>query len=988
MELYFESGYLEASYFGNLAIASSSVSVSAGVSAQGDIASVTGYYIPDYIVTDYFQSGLIVGNAVLMASFASVSAVNKTVNANAVFTATFIQTGTISHIEGADLFAFTNAAIAVQVSRLRDNNIAVSAVFSIAVDGIRIRLSAGDDSALFSFTANTVLARSRDYASSQSAAFSLAVDAVKTARASSSQQSQFTQTALASKAVVASANLLTHASIFVSRNVGNIQNGNRPRNLSSGAGFSTQAKFGSHSLSGGNNFNSNFVNNNFIVPTAAQSFYLEMWHYPTTSDANHEFFAMFEFFAISQTSTGKYKFQGYGGNPNSNNNVSLAYGYTHTVNHTLNQWNHLAVVHTSTHLAYYINGQRVYVATEGVNPIPYYGWGSLGNQSGALYGVGTHRTSNIICRGGPYLLDEVYFVHDTTLGQSPTSLTIDVPTQARSTTTETKFLYHFDNNANDDVSIQHQGAAGLTSVSSVSATVGFITNAQASISASSSVAAVIGTLETTNLVAFSDAAVITNGNRIRTSTADCSTSLSVSTTAFRIKQIASVISATASIDIQAIKTAVGASNNSIAFTQSSQAVKTVSTGSNVSSQTTFTGTISHIEGADLFAFTNSALTAAGLVNRSAVSNQTSAVIQTATALRIKQLTSGLSASHNLAGVVNSQTNGSANFALSVSIAVQGTKFKGTAVGVSSTFITTNFYYQDDYIQSGYYEQFETTAVKTARGTAAIQSVSTLTVGITASVFAALVAQSSSNVTATVKKTVSVQIANASLFAQTATATRIRPASAIFTVNTTITAQGIKGGEIALQAFTNASISLFSTVNRPSSAGLNTTVIFFVNTQDSLNIGGDSDLNVVSTFTASARKIAIAQAQIQAAGFVISVSVAQKTFLAQFATVSTLTASTVKVARGTATITSTGSVSATIGVRKPFTAAITSALTFVVAVRELRLDAIVYVIPAEGWSYRIEGETRLHTIISESRVKEIVGETRLHTINGESRIHII
>ena len=972
MELYFESGYLEASYFGNLAIASSDVSFTAGLNVQGDIASTTGYYIPDYIAVDYFFA-FVSASAAITSSFASVSAVNKTASANAVFTATFSQTGTISHIEGADLFAFTNAAIAVQVSRLRDNNIAVSAVFGIAVDGLRIRLSSGDDSAEFSFTANTVLARSRDYASSQSAAFSLAVDAVKTARTSSSQSSQFTQTALAIAQKIASANLLTHASIFVSRQIAEL----RPRNLPvtvSGSTYydATNKKFGTHSLHGSSTLNfdkrlttgANLPNN--ITIANGESFVLEAY---VRLGPNNSSILTVRIAGIQigiQTNGEK----GFASILDSTGNFIFSQESFNT--HSYNIFNHLLVVSNGTTASWYFNGNRRFTTSS--LPSAYF-------------------TSGVLLSGNvDYWIDELSFHKGTTLGYNPSSTTITVPTSARTNNnTYTQGLWHFDNNALDDFTatpLTFTGDAGLTSVSSVSATVGFITIGQSNLSVSSSVVAVIGTLETTNLFAFGDAAVITNGIRIRTSTAECATSASVSTTAFRIKQIASVISATASIDIQAIKTAVGASNNSIAFTQSSQAVKTVSTGSNVSSQTTFTGTISHIEGADLFAFTNSALTAAGLVNRSAVSNQTSAVIQTATALRIKQLASGLSASYNLVGVANSQSNGGANFALSVSMAIQGTKFKGTAVGVSSTFITTNFYYQDDYIQSGYYEQVETTAVKTARGTAAIQSVSTLTVGITASVFAALVAQSSSNVTATVKKTVSVQIANASLFAQTATATRIRPASAIFTANTTVTAQGIKGGEIALQAFTNASISLFSTVNKPASAGLNTTVIFFVNTQDSLNIGGDSDLNVVSTFTASARKIAIAQAQIQAAGFVISVSVAQRTFLAQFATVSTLTASTVKVARGTANITSTGSVSATIGVRRLATANITSALTFVVAIRELRLDAIVYVIPAEGWTYRIEGETRLHTILSESRVKEIVGETRLHTINGESRIHII
>ena len=103
---------------------------------------------------------------------------------------------------------------------------------------------------------------------------------------------------------------------------------------------------------------------------------------------------------------------------------------------------------------------------------------------------------------------------------------------------------------------------------------------------------------------------------------------------------------------------------------------------------------------------------------------------------------------------------------------------------------------------------------------------------------------------------------------------------------------------------------------------------------------------------------------------------------------TLTSTPVKRIVNNAAFSSLVSVNAIIGVRKLFTVNISSALTFVVAIRELRLDAVVYVIPAEGWTYRIEGETRLHKILSESRVKEIVGETRLETINGESRIHII
>ena len=988
-ELYFESGYLEASYFGTLAIASSGVSFTAGLNVQGDIASTTGYYIPDYIAVDYFF-GFVSASAAITSSFASVSVVNKTTSANAVFTAAFTQTATISHIEGADLFAFSNAAIAVQVSRIRDNNIAVSAVFSIAVDGIRIKSSSGDDFAEFSFTANTVLARSRDYASSQSAAFSLAVDSVKTARASSSQSSQFTQTAQPGKTAVANASLESFASIFVSRNVGPP---GRPRNLidnfvNSSPGFSTTAKFGSHSLASGNNFTSTTKANNFIVPTAAQSFYLEMWHYPTTSNTNHEFFLMFNLAIISQTSTGKYKFSMMGGSPNSIDSSGEVYTYTHTTNHTLNQWNHLAIVKQGNSLAYYINGTRVYLVSEPGVTLPLYGWGPTGNQTSGYYSPGTIRTSNIICRATPGLLDEVYYVLDTTLGFSPASATIDVPTQARSNTTETKFLYHFDNNVNDDVSIQHLGSAGLTSVSAVSATVGFITNAQANISASSSVTATIGTLESIELEAFSNAAVITNGIRIRTSTAECLSASSVSVTAFRIKQYQANLTAAVSVltTTDRLRDTDIALSTSVAVTVQGNAIRNGSAG--ISSNATVTAIIGRLHDINLVAFANGTTTAIAVRNAAGQSSITGSFTQSASAVKTAVSASAAISENSLTAIISITRNASANLALSVSTATQGTKFKGSAVSVSSTFTTTNFYYQDDYIESGYYEQFETTAVKTARGTAAIQSVATLTAGITGSVFAVLTTQSSSSVAASVNKTVRVQIANASVFAQTAVASRTRSTASTFTVNSTVTAQGLKGGEIALVAFANASISILINVNRPASAGLNTTAVFVANTQDSLSISGNSDVNVVSTFTSSAIKIAGAQAQIQSAGFVVSVSVAQRTFLAQFNTVSTLTVSTVKVARATATIVSTGSVSATVGVRKLFIVSITSALTFVVEVRELRLDAIVYVIPAEGWTYRIEGETRNYTIISESRVKQIVGETRLDTINGESRIHII
>jgi hypothetical protein len=176
-QFYFESGYLEAGYLTVVKEAS---------------AGLTPYFVDGYLPVDYFvlEGNAINGQYSLSAlltkvgdpvfaigswttTVSTVITANVTASGQAAITATFTQLATISHIEGADLFAFSNAQLEAAVRRIRDNNITASAAFSVATDATRTRNTSGDDFAEFSFTANTVLARSRDHASSQSAAFSL-----------------------------------------------------------------------------------------------------------------------------------------------------------------------------------------------------------------------------------------------------------------------------------------------------------------------------------------------------------------------------------------------------------------------------------------------------------------------------------------------------------------------------------------------------------------------------------------------------------------------------------------------------------------------------------------------------------------------------------------------------------------------------------------------------------------------------------------------
>lgn len=134
---YYESGYIEVGYYTYTADAESLISSQATI-------SVTPTRIQDTTI-----------------------AINSSFNQSCV----------ISHIEGADLFAFTEAQLAAQVDRIRDNNINVSSVFSTAIDGTRgIYISAQADAVSLIDVYNT---RIRDDEAAIDAAFSISVDASK-----------------------------------------------------------------------------------------------------------------------------------------------------------------------------------------------------------------------------------------------------------------------------------------------------------------------------------------------------------------------------------------------------------------------------------------------------------------------------------------------------------------------------------------------------------------------------------------------------------------------------------------------------------------------------------------------------------------------------------------------------------------------------------------------------------------------------------------
>lgn len=151
------------------------------------------YYESGYIDESYFvytaDAESAQSSESTLSCDASVIAGGVAVFGSGDLTSTATLTCTISHIEGADLFAFTEAALSAEVSRIRDYNIETIAQFSIATDAVRgIYISAQADSA---FNVAVDNSRVRDLEAAVDAAFSLAATVGVVKQFSSTENSLF-----------------------------------------------------------------------------------------------------------------------------------------------------------------------------------------------------------------------------------------------------------------------------------------------------------------------------------------------------------------------------------------------------------------------------------------------------------------------------------------------------------------------------------------------------------------------------------------------------------------------------------------------------------------------------------------------------------------------------------------------------------------------------------------------------------------------------
>ena len=181
------------------ALASTTQVSSTAVKIVSGVINLDDYYIDfGYIDTQYYQGGgaglfslsadlterigiLQQAEANLVVTTTASAEPKRTVGGSSTMVQQTAVTATISHIEGADLFAFSNSQLAIQVDAIKTFNLQTSAVFDIAVDAVRgIYISAQADSDVD--LAISYLRR-RSTQAALDAALSLAADMQKTATA-------------------------------------------------------------------------------------------------------------------------------------------------------------------------------------------------------------------------------------------------------------------------------------------------------------------------------------------------------------------------------------------------------------------------------------------------------------------------------------------------------------------------------------------------------------------------------------------------------------------------------------------------------------------------------------------------------------------------------------------------------------------------------------------------------------------------------------
>ena len=965
--------------------------------------------LQDYFEPGYFVNGYIEGRS----AKATVSCqVTRARSATATFVSEFQQTTQARLISDINLFAFGDAAIGVQVSRIRGNNIAASTVFNVATDFVVKRNGDADVDAIFS----AIIAglRSRDVNLQTQAAFSFVSSAgvtrpvasvlvcqssvnasatvnrsavittTSTATASISGDRirftavtvnlEFTVDATARKirdahltgtgvaAINCIANFTANGSASIQSNGTVFFNGGK-RSLASSAltafsGIVVSRYVGSDrpkTLTG--TFSNGYLINSANRVSDLRALNSDNWYYETLvmATASPAFDNLdAEILNIPLGNKGNFAFQLRWRSAQNLTIGGQGLGTSFALVAPGGQFA-LAISFTGGQkVAVYVNGVRVALNTNFNSA----GWVIPKTQTVA-FASGFPTTINT---NPPRIWTSTTDYAWLTLGNYTNSgaATYTSPTVAN--TEDTLFLYQF-NNGNEDLGATLTGAAAIQSQATVSAAVGYIVIGQAAISASSSVVALGGKTKEINLVAFDDA--------------------ELSATATRIKSLSGALVSQSTVTALAVVNRSANVTVAADVTVSTVAERKASAGADFTafvSQLTASIRLRGLLAVDISEFQMSV--SANKTGSAVIAVSVSSNVQS-TATRIKSLasdiTSAVSVSANavkttatqstIQSVVSQSTTVSAN--RNAVIVTQAISSQLSAV------VRLAGLFADDLCE------FNVTTV--GRRTASAQGgLETITSQLTVTAFniKQLSSVLQSSVTVTTNAVVAKIFAGSfsSNFAQTAAGNRIRFSAMSAAAVSQVTATGINLGKIECTLFD--AVTLTATVKKMVGVGATPPpAIATVNVTANRQRNAESAVTSNSSVSVSGQTVIVASAVFATVASQLSVVVEIAGLQAAMSTVATMTVQGTRNRRATAAIQANSQVTAQGGYRTNFNAALTanssmsanggytvnavaniaSALTFVVTVREIRLDNIVYVIPGETRVYVIRSETRIHKI---------------------------
>lgn len=675
-QFYIEEGYVEANYFGYIAEAEISLSGAFSPSFTVDIADTTGYFIPDYIQTDYIAAGAIEAQATL-SSAASITAnggklqdadatksaqftvsvdVGVIKEGNASFTSAFTPTLTVSVTRTVDASLDASISILMTASPIRQGEVTLNNIVNLSLQGARTR----DTSAAFSsaFSQLAVVGSLQDATATLSTQFTQTNNAGLLQDITETYSSAFTQ----------SANAISYTPRTPIRPLSPTFD-----NLIYSSGVK---KYGSYSAQTGttNQYRLEYTTDAEIafIDNSSQWF-VEFWYNLPSGNRQDSFFVLDD---SSSTDINDAVLNILSGNSNdlfifaddSTGTNKLLVGGENNYVAADNTWHHLLVIWDPS------SGMKVYRDGSQVGSLSSFTIKTITNPR---ISIGSWDPESPDTES--FFIDELRIVKGSTVlsdyGYTFSNTSQTVPTTAFTDDTDTSLLLHFENNSDDDAQNYVNPPETFTG--------------DASINSAFSLSADVGATVDATVLQVSAASLSVDVNYIADHSATLNSQASISTLPGFVKDF--------SADFNAFNTQVSVVNkigNTLvsidsAFTLTADVNEIVQLESNLSTAFTQSADINAIfvDSANFNSAFTIETTSSGLIGGEASFN--SAFAQTATVERIQPGAASLSGAFSQSAVGFIIVDGSASLVSQFTKSTDAQRFRETDIEFDSIATTIN-----------------------------------------------------------------------------------------------------------------------------------------------------------------------------------------------------------------------------------------------------------------------------------------------------------